>query len=185
MRPQKIQDEDLLAALAHVFRQKGYEGASLKELSEATGLQKASLYHRFPNGKQEMAESVLEHLGRWVDDNIFSALNKAGIPPKIRLKNGLNQIAILYNGGNEPCIFRALSMETGFELFDQILTKGMKDWIQAFKKLGLSMGQPVQLAEENAIQTLIEIQGSLILGKGMQDTTIFRNTLLGIENRYT
>jgi len=55
MRPKKVLDETILKGLAEVFRSKGYEGASLKDLSEATGLKKASLYHRFPNGKSEMA----------------------------------------------------------------------------------------------------------------------------------
>ncbi|MEP1982729.1 MAG: helix-turn-helix domain-containing protein, partial [Maribacter dokdonensis] len=61
MRPQKVLDIEILTGLTKVFRSRGYEGASLKELSEATGLKKASLYHRFPNGKQEMADAVLQH----------------------------------------------------------------------------------------------------------------------------
>ena len=185
MRPQKIQDEELLSALANVFRTKGYEGASLKELSEATGLQKASLYHRFPNGKKEMAEAVLADMDQWVTKHISNVLEQEGVPPDIKLKNSLEQISRLYNGGNDNCIFRALSMQEGFELFHRIISNGFKRWLNSFKTLGLSMGQSNQLAEKNAFQTLIDIQGSLMLSKGMQDTTIFKNTLEQIQERYS
>jgi AcrR family transcriptional regulator len=46
---------DTLPTLAEVFREHGYEDASLSLLSQATGLGKGSLYHFFPGGKEEMA----------------------------------------------------------------------------------------------------------------------------------
>ena len=111
MRPQKVLDEEILAGLTKVFRSKGYEGASLKELAEATGLKKASLYHRFPNGKQEMAQAVINHLDIWVEQYVFKVLLDETQAPEERLRNGLTQINKLYNGGASVCIFRALSME--------------------------------------------------------------------------
>ena len=49
----------LIRSLLNIFREYGYEGASLSKISERTGLGKASLYHHFPNGKQQMAQEVL------------------------------------------------------------------------------------------------------------------------------
>ena len=51
--------EEAIAQLSKVFRQYGYEGATLARLSAATGLRKASLYHHFPKGKEKMAAAVL------------------------------------------------------------------------------------------------------------------------------
>ena len=53
--------------LVMVFRQHGYEGATLSKISEATGLGRASLYHHFPGGKQEMARAVLESVAAWFE----------------------------------------------------------------------------------------------------------------------
>ncbi len=47
--------EEVLDRLAAAFRRDGYDGASIARLSAATGLGKASLYHYFPGGKQDMA----------------------------------------------------------------------------------------------------------------------------------
>ena len=54
---------DALPALAEVFREHGFEGASLSLISERTGLGKGSLYHFFPGGKEEMAAAVLDDIG--------------------------------------------------------------------------------------------------------------------------
>ena len=184
MRPQKILDKDLIGALTKAFRARGYEGASIKELSEVTGLKKASLYHRFPNGKQGMAEAVFTHLDKWVEENVFQALTNREDAPQIRLKKGLSQIRTLYNGGEEVCILRAMSMQTGLELFDEQIKNGMKAWIMAFEKIGLALQLSPDEAKEKALQTLIKIQGSLVVARGLNDTAIFENTLQNIEHMY-
>lgn len=184
MRPQKVLDIEILTGLAKVFRSKGYEGASLKDLSEAAGLKKASLYHRFPNGKQEMADAVLNHISDWVDENIFNNLLDNDLTPENRLKKGLAGVRMLYDGGKEICIFRALSMQAGIELFEEQVKNGMNVWITNFKKLGLAFNLSHDEAENRAIQVLIELQGSLIVAKGLGELTVFENTLQKIENKY-
>lgn len=184
MRPQKVLDTEILTGLTKVFRSKGYEGASLKELSEATGLKKASLYHRFPNGKREMADAVLHHMGEWVEHNILRALADEEVSPQMRIKNSIAQIRKLYSGGKEVCILRALSMQAGLELFDKQIQNGMEQWIDAFHKVGLALGLSDSKAKKYAIQTLIDIQGSLIVTKGLDDIKVFEQTLKKIENSY-
>lgn len=185
MRPQKILDTDMIAGLAKVFRDKGYEGASLNDLAEITGLKKASLYHRFPNGKQEMGECVLNTIDQWVDDNIFSHLLDENKPTNLRLKDALKNVEILYDGGKNTCVLRAFSMHSGLTLFEEQIKSGMDKWIVAFNGLGISLKLTSTQAQQYAIQTLIELQGSLIVTKGLADNNIFKNTLKNIEKRYS
>lgn len=184
MRPQKVLDTEILSGLAKVFRSKGYEGASLADLADATGLKKASLYHRYPGGKQEMADAVLSHIDKWVEENVFGSFLDENMTPQDRLKNGLNQIRTLYDDGREVCIFRALSMENGLEFFEEQVKNGMKEWIATFEEVGLAFNISQSRAQEMAIQTLTEIQGSLIVSKGLNDLSVFEKALQHIENRY-
>lgn len=184
MRPQKVLELEILSGLAKVFRAKGYDGASLAELAAATGLKKASLYHRFPGGKQEMAAAVLEHIDAWVATHIFKELLDASKSGKDRLLHGLEAIRTLYDKGNEICIFRALSMKSGLELFEDQIAHGMKAWINAFVEVGIALGLTPTQSHNSAVQTLIEIQGALLVTKGMDDIGIFENTLKHIEERY-
>jgi len=66
--------DQLLGIVAEVFREHGYEGASLSLIGEATGLGKGSLYHFFPGGKEEMARAVIAHIDGWFEDNVFAPL---------------------------------------------------------------------------------------------------------------
>lgn len=184
MRPPKVLDEDILNSLTEVFRAKGFEGASLKELADKTGLKKASLYHRFPNGKEEMALAVLSNAVKWGQENLLKTLSDESEIPEFRLKKGLDQIRTMYNYGEKSCVFRALSMKTGLELFDDQLRKGVQLWVTAFEIIGIALKFPSNEAEKLALDTLIEIQGSLVVATCFGNTDIFEKTLQNIENRY-
>jgi AcrR family transcriptional regulator len=67
---------DMLERLMDLFRAKGFDGASVSDISDATGLGKSSLYHHFPDGKEEMAIQVLAHL----EDQLERALFEPGRP---------------------------------------------------------------------------------------------------------
>ncbi|WP_417361634.1 TetR/AcrR family transcriptional regulator [Galbibacter sp.] len=184
MRPQKALDKEVISGLTKVFSSKGYEGASLQDLANASGLKKASLYHRFPEGKREMADAVLGHLHTWVQENVFDILNDTQTKPELRLRTAIENIGVLYDGGSRTCIFRALSMEAGIELFGEQIESGMKAWVTGFEKIGLELKRSPEQAKEYALQTLIDIQGSLILVRGLGNTGIFEKTLMNILNRY-
>ena len=125
MRPQKVQDKEMLQALMSVFRAKGYDGASLSELAAASGLKKASLYHRFPEGKKEMTSAVLNFLETWVEQHIYQVLTNDAVPVQKRVSAVLKNIKEIYHDGTECCIYRALSMDTGIALFGEQIKTGI------------------------------------------------------------
>ncbi len=57
---------ETIAQLLNVFQKYGYEGATLTRLSEATGFGRASLYHHFAKGKEEIAAVVLNDTNDWL-----------------------------------------------------------------------------------------------------------------------
>ena len=184
MRPQKIDDNALLGRLIDVFRSKGYEGSSLNDLAASAGLKKASLYHRFPGGKEEIANAVLQYTTVWAEVNVASILEDQTIPPKQRLATVLDNIDALYAQGTKTCILRALSMDTGISSLGQLVQATMNSWVDSFGALAKEIGFSSDEAHQIALQTLINIQGSLIIAKGLDDTTIFKNALHNITNLY-
>ena len=69
-----IAKDEVLSRLFGVFRTYGYEGATLARISESTGLGRASLYHYFPGGKDEMAREVLGVAQGWLAQNVVAPL---------------------------------------------------------------------------------------------------------------
>lgn len=183
MADQKITDEQLLKGLSDTFRRVGYDGASLSRLAEATGLKKASLYHRFPGGKKEMAQAVLQHTSEWIKANIVDLLGTKEDPVQ-RLDKVLSNINKLYSGGKDACILRALSQGEGLELFQVQIKSSFYDWIKGFSKLASDFGIPESETEKIAEDVLIKIQGSLVLSVGSNNPGIFKRTLKEIKEMF-
>src|SRR3954470_7971806 len=101
-RAASVDDDEIYARLAGVFRAAGYAGASLSALSAAAGLQRASLYHRFPSGKPAMAAAVLdsvEHdLGTALEPLTTAADVAAGVAAMAR------HLAGTYRDGRMACV---------------------------------------------------------------------------------
>lgn len=53
----------LLTATGELFRQQGYNGTSMKQVTVAAGVPFGSLYHFFPGGKEELAAAVIRTSG--------------------------------------------------------------------------------------------------------------------------
>ena len=184
MRPPKVTDDQLLPGLMSVLQAKGYAGASLNELAAAAGLQKASLYHRFPGGKQAITEAVLDYVKQWLEVSLVAVLTNKALQPKDRLEKALENIDALYGQGQKTCILRALSMDSGLEVFGKHIAQHMNTWIRAFADLGLDLEWSEEKALAVARQTLVLVQGSLIVAKGLSDLSPFHQALSDIRNLY-
>lgn len=168
-----------------VLRAKGFDGASMNDLSEATGLKKASLYHRFPGGKKEIAEAVLAYTGDWSEINIQQVLTDQSQTPLQRLQQAIANIRALYNDGQAICILRALTMDSSLPLFGNLIEERFQVWIDAFAQLGRDFGFTDEKAKKLALETLIRVQGSLVLSKGLGTVEPFQQNLIEIERIYT
>ncbi|MBV7529267.1 TetR/AcrR family transcriptional regulator [Chitinophaga sp. sic0106] len=185
MRPQKIDDASLIEGLMSVLQAKGFEGASLNDLAKATGLQKASLYHRFPGGKNEIAVMVLEFVYNWIKDNIYLVLTAKDAAPATKLQRAIQHIKELYQNGEKSCILNALSLDSGLVALGGGISKAMLLWIEAFTALGVEQGFTAAQAKAKAKQSLVLVQGSLVLSKGLNDPTYFHKALTDLKTLFT
>ena len=184
MRPQKVEKDELLERMMAVIRAKGYDGASLSELAKAAGLQKASLYHRYPGGKKDIALGVLNFIGDWVQKHVFDILENSNENPKKRISMATENIRKLYHEGEAICIVRALALEGSLELFGSELKQSIEKWIFSFQTLGMEMGLSEEEANRKAMKAIISIQGSLVVSKALGSTKPFLKVMDDLENEY-
>ena len=65
--------ERLLDHAARIFCDKGYEGASMRDLSRACGMSLAGLYHYF-SSKEELLYLIQKHAFRTIIDQVKARL---------------------------------------------------------------------------------------------------------------
>jgi AcrR family transcriptional regulator len=181
-RPLSIDDTDLLARLASVFRDLGYEGATLNDLSKGAGLQKASLYHRFPGGKQQMADEVLAAALGWVGENVLEPLRSEG-EPRARLAIAARRLDEFYSGGSKSCLLNMLSAPQGQKgPFSAPIRQAFETLIDAFARIAREAGATPKAAKDRAERAVMMMQGSLVLSRGLGTRDAFRRFLSALPD---
>lgn len=162
--------------LLQLFRQYGYDGATLSKISEATGLGKASLYHHFPGGKDEMVNAVLSYLEQWLEQNILQDLRSDG-DALTRFQRMCDHISDLYEGGQQPCLFAILLMGSARDVFHPKLQTLLHTWVDAITVVLIKAGLDETQAKQRGEDAVIAVQGSLVLSHGLNDFVPFQRVI--------
>ena len=167
---------EMLGRLMDLFREKGFDGASLSDISESTGLGKSSLYHHFPNGKEEIALQVLAHLEKQLEDALFEPMRSAGTPRK-RLERMLDAIDLFYEGGKKACLLERLCASVDARRFRRPLGRAFSAWMDAVEALGVEAGLPRAVARHRAEDLVVRIEGALVVCAGTGDASVFARVI--------
>lgn len=73
--------ERILYAAAELFRRQGYSGTGIKQIAAASDAQLGSIYHFYPGGKEELAESVIEAAGPFFAALVAATMDSAPDDP--------------------------------------------------------------------------------------------------------
>ncbi|MEW6567758.1 MAG: TetR/AcrR family transcriptional regulator [Chloroflexota bacterium] len=82
-----MQRADIVQAAAQIFRRKGYHAASMQDIANAVGLQKASLYHHFASKQDILLEILDQALDLLIRD--MQAIVDADRSPETKLRQAL------------------------------------------------------------------------------------------------
>lgn len=66
----------ILKETAELFRKQGYYGTSLSQIMKNTQTQKGTIYHYFPNGKEQLALEAIEQTGKMREEFIQDHFSK-------------------------------------------------------------------------------------------------------------
>ena len=172
----KLNDAELAGRALEAFRTHGFEGTSLNRLAEATGLEKASLYYRFPGGKDEIAMAAAAHVAAWFERNIFIPL-KAGGSPERRIRSVVHNLREFYGDGTKPCVLDTLSLRGGSSHLSNALRSALEQWLSAFAAVAVECGLRPDKAKLRAEQAIGNIEGSLVLARVLGDSKLFLRSL--------
>jgi AcrR family transcriptional regulator len=177
-----VERKEILRALGEVFRAHGYEGASLTLITDATGLGKGSLYHLFPEGKEQMASEVLAEIDTWFELNIYAPLRDADDPARAiaAMIAGVDQY---FHSGNRICLVGLVALGAARDSFAEAVDSYFARWQDALAQLLRRSGLSRSQAQRRAEDALLTIQGALVLARARSDAGIFRRALSDLTKR--
>lgn len=167
--------DEVIPQLLKVFQCYGYEGATIARLSEATGLKRASLYHYFPHGKEEMAAVVLDYITRGLKELL--APLRSDLPPVDRIRAMNENIDAFYYQGQQACLLALLSTGEAHDLFQVQVRRALNLWIDSLAEVLVEAGIDPKSARQRAEDAILQIQGALVLTRGLKDTATFERVL--------
>jgi AcrR family transcriptional regulator len=172
---------DALPALAELFREHGFDGASLTLISERTGLGRSSLYHFFPGGKEEMAAAVLTEIDGWFEREIFGPLGSASDPGQA-VTDMLNEVEAYFHSGRRICLVGAFALNDARDRFAAQIQGYFARWRAALAEALRRQGQTVEASGDLAEAALAAIQGGLVLARALDDPEAFLRALARVRH---
>ena len=173
---------EVLGSLISVFRNHGFEGASLTRFTESSGLVKASLYHRFPLGKEQMALAALTEVDRIFATYVLAPVDFEGDLLR-RLKLVTARLDEFYEGGTQACLLETLS-GAGTPPSVRAHVKNTLDfWVAKFMQLSREAGIPAKEARIRAEGAVAAIEGALVVSRAQESNKEFKRSLESLPGR--
>jgi len=180
----RAEREAILPILGEIFREHGFEGASLSVITEKTGLGKGSLYHFFPGGKEEMATVVLAEIDGWFQTNVYQPLRDA-VDPQAGIDHMFTAVEDYFRAGRRVCLVGVFALDNTRDRFATAVKSYFADWASALAKALTRCGQTPVAARARAEDILGGIQGGLVLARALDDPAVFTRTLKRLKQDTT
>ena len=164
--------KEIVGHLCDVFRSHGYEGTTMAVLSQATGLQKSSLYPHFPGGKNEMLETAVLATIVELERRVFRFLDTNDAAAK-RIAQVLGGFETYTNGGRRSCLLAVIAQSSVAENFKSRIGAQFSAWITRLSTTLVEFGHGPKRADTLALETLETLYGSLVVGRLLGAFEIF------------
>jgi len=175
---------DTINPLAEVFREHGYEGASLALIGKATGLGKGSLYHFFPDGKEEMVRAVLAEIDQWFEHAVYGPLRDES-DANHAIDGMLDAVMDYFRSGRRVCLVGALAVGHTRDRFSQAIQGYFASWVGALQSALVRQGRDDNQARVLSEEAVLSIQGAIILSRALDDPGVFQRAVDQIRRRLT
>ncbi|MBB5707312.1 TetR family transcriptional regulator [Sphingopyxis panaciterrulae] len=174
---------DIIPVLADVFREHGYEGATLSRIHERTGLGRGSLYHFFPGGKEEMAASVLTDIDAWFAQYVFEPLRREDGTGK-SIDQMLDAVTRYFGSGNRICLVGAFALTDARDRFGTAVAQYFTRWIDALSAALRRMGASGSIAIAVSEDIVTAIQGAIVVSRSLDDPAVFERTMSRLRAKF-
>jgi TetR/AcrR family transcriptional repressor of nem operon len=178
----------IVEAAAPIFNKRGYEGSSLNDLMEATGLKKGGIYRHF-SSKEELAAEAFDYTceAAWNARLLHVDENANGI---IKLKQLIANFVDHKSpvGGGCPILNTAIDADDGNLILRARAVKALRSWVRRLQTIMEEAQERHETRPEvnpKMVATLIiaSLEGALMMSRLQRNDEALRHVQLHL-NRY-
>jgi TetR/AcrR family transcriptional repressor of lmrAB and yxaGH operons len=162
----------LIDTAATLFRRQGYTATGLSQILDEAGVQPGSLYHHFPQGKQQLAAAVVDGTGAAIEQ-----LLRRFLASDLPVADIVDQWVDLLVGGltadrRDGCPIEPIATESvnASPLVREASARAFTGWCTAIEDRLHAEGWPAAEAKNIAVAVISLIEGALILSRIAGDT---------------
>jgi TetR/AcrR family transcriptional repressor of nem operon len=178
----------IVEAAAPIFNQRGYEGSSLNDLMEATGLKKGGIYRHF-SSKEELAAEVFDYT--------WEAAWRARLLHVGEKANGIEKLKQLISNfidyrspvaGGCPILNTAVDADDGNAVLRARVAKALRAWLGRLQNIVEEAQEGGEIPHEvdpKTVSTLIvaSLEGALMISRLQRNDEALRRVQAHL-NRY-
>jgi len=163
----------LVDTAALLFRRQGYAATGVNQILEAAGVKAGSLYHHFPNGKQELAAAVVDNVGGDIERRLRGFLDSE-LPVADIVDAWIELMASgLASDRRDGCPIEPIATESvnASSQVREASARAFGGWCLAVADRLRADGWPSEEADQTALAVIALIEGALILSRIAGDAT--------------
>jgi TetR/AcrR family transcriptional repressor of lmrAB and yxaGH operons len=161
----------LLDTAGQLFRAQGFHATGLDEVLKLSGTPKGSLYHYFPDGKDQLAIETLGHVATQMTGRMSTLLASKDDPLQA-LQSLLDFTAesLAESDFRDGCPIASVTLDVACERNSvrEACERGLDAWLEMFAQHFKRAGVSDKRAKNLAILLLAAIEGGLILSRAQK-----------------
>jgi TetR/AcrR family transcriptional regulator, lmrAB and yxaGH operons repressor len=157
----------LVDTAALLFRRQGYAATGVNQILEIAEVKAGSLYHHFPDGKQQLAAAVVDRVGADIEKRLRDFLG-SGLPVPDIVDGWIDLMAAgLASDGRDGCPIEPIATESvnASAQVREASARAFEGWRAAVADRLRSDGWPAAQADRTALAIIALIEGALILSR--------------------
>jgi TetR/AcrR family transcriptional regulator, lmrAB and yxaGH operons repressor len=164
----------ILSAALRLFRKRGYHGAGLNDILEMANAPKGSLYHHFPDGKEEIGVAVVAEITRSI--LMLFASSRARTTAAVVLQAGEQMSHTIERTNHELCtLFTAFLAERSTSpKLGLAVANAYAEMTEAIQTRLLADGMKPRLAKDRATAVVMLLEGGAMIAQAQQSVAPFR-----------
>ena len=154
----------MVRSAASLIRTRGVTATSFSEVIDDSGAPRGSIYHHFPQGKDQLAGDAI----KWTSDRVLARQQEcpATTPPGVLdwFIDMWRQVVVA-SGGAAGCVVAGVAVDTmpDAEALMAVVRVTFQSWVDLLAEQLETVGVPADRARSIALATLAGMEGALIL----------------------